>query len=68
MPDYDKNEESNYSIYEDANNLSEVLRYGRIEFVNDFDVEKILKTLDGNNTGYIIQVDKHFPIELHDKF
>ena len=48
--------------------MSEVLRYGRIEFVNDFDVEKILKTLDGNNTGYIIQVDKHFPIELHDKF
>ena len=46
MPDYDKNEESNYSIYDDANNLyacsmSEILKYGRIDFANDFDVDKI---------------------------
>ena len=73
MPDYDKNEESNCSIYEDANDLykcsmSEVLKYGRIEFVNDFDVDKILKTLDGTSTGYIIQVDIDFPIELNDEF
>ena len=46
MQDYDKNDASNYSIYEDANNLyacsmSEILKYGRIDFVNDFDVDKI---------------------------
>ena len=27
----------------------------------------ISKTHDDNNTGYIILVDTHFPIELHDK-
>ena len=27
----------------------------------------LIKTLDNNDTGYLIQVDMHFPIELHDK-
>ena len=27
----------------------------------------LIKTLDNNDTGNLIQVDMHFPIELHDK-
>ena len=73
MPDYNQNEESNYIIYEDAVNLygfsmSEFsLRYGGLEFVNKFNLDKILRTPDDNYTGYIIEVDLLVPIELHDK-
>ena len=34
---------------------------------NDFELDDILQTLDDNGTGYILDVDVHFPIELHDR-
>ena len=51
MPDYDKNEESNYIIYGDANNLygcsiNKFLPFVKREFVNEFDLDKILQTFD----------------------
>ena len=30
-------------------------------------VDTISSTLDGNASGYILEVDLHFPVELHDK-
>ena len=58
MPDHDKNEESNNIKYADANNLygcsiSEFLPHGEQyfvneEFVNEFDLYRILNKFDDN--------------------
>ena len=69
MPDYDKNEESNYSKYENANNLygcsmSEFLPHGKLEIVNEFDLDRISKTPDDKHTGYIIEVNLHFVLNF----
>ena len=50
MPDYDDNEETNYIIYADASNLygcsmSAFLPSGKLKFVNEFDLDKLLTTL-----------------------
>ena len=46
--------------------MCKCLPYWKQNCVNDFDLNKILTTpYDNNNTGCIIEVDLHFPIELH---
>ena len=73
MPDYDKNKPSNSITYEDANNLygsaiSKFLPYKDLKFESSVELADILKTADDNDIGYIVEVDVHFPIELHAKF
>ena len=73
MPYYDPNTPSNYIIYEDANNfygcsMSEYLPHKDFQFNNYIDFDTILNTLDDSETGYILEVDLHFPEELHYKF
>ena len=71
--DYDPNQPSNYIIYQDANNLygcsmSEYLPHKDLKFNNKIELDTILTTPDDNHTGYVFEVDLHFPVELHDKF
>ena len=37
-------------------------------FDNNVELDTILSTPDDNETGYILEVDLHFPVELHDKY
>ena len=72
VPDYDKDQQSNYILYLDANNLygcsmSEYLPYQDLVWDDDATLDLILETPDDNNKGYILEVDLHFPVELHDK-
>ena len=48
--------------------MSEFVLYGKLNCVNEGDLAKIFTTPDYNNTGYILEVDLHFPIEPHEKF
>jgi len=64
---YNKDEESKYVIYLDANNLygwamSKYLPTGGFKWVSDIDVTKIS---DENEKGYILEVDLEYPEELH---
>ena len=72
VDDYDPNQESNYLMYWDANNLygwamSQYLPDSNLRFI-DISLEEILQTPDDNDTGYTIECDLSFPKELHDKF
>jgi hypothetical protein len=72
MDDYNKDEESNYIMYWDANNLygwamSQHLPYKDLKFDNDVELETILNTSDDSDIGYFIECDLHFPKEIHDK-
>ena len=70
--DYDKDQPSTYIIYQDANNLygcsmSEHLPHKDFKFNYNVELDTILKTPDDNATGYILEADLHFPVELHAK-
>ena len=70
--DLDANQPSNFRLYEDANNLygcsmSKYLRHRDLKFKNKIELDTILKNPDDNETGYRLEVDLHFPVELHDK-
>ena len=73
MKNYDSSKPSQYIIYLDANNLygwaiSQYLPVGNYTWANanDFDAEKIIRMTDEQETGYIFDVDLHYPTELHD--
>ena len=73
LPDYDPNQQSNYIIYRDANNLygcamSVYLPYKDLEWDNFMKLEYILEAPDGDWTGHTSEVNLHFSVELHDKF
>ncbi|XP_057296227.1 uncharacterized protein LOC130625177 [Hydractinia symbiolongicarpus] len=72
---YNRDEESSYLQYLDANNL-----YGRamrqdlptdgfkwVSNVEAFTKRRIGKLVEGNKHGYILEVDIDYPKELHDK-
>ena len=72
LPDYDPNQQSNYTIYHDANNLcgcsmSGYLPYKDLEWDNLMELEYILEAPDDNWTGYISEEDLHFLAKVHDK-
>jgi len=72
MSEYDENTPDNYIMYWDANNLygwamSEPLPYKDLKFDSDVTLDTILNTDDNNETGYILEVDLHFPEDIHDK-
>ncbi|GBN09400.1 hypothetical protein AVEN_36814-1 [Araneus ventricosus] len=68
MKEYDKNKESNYLMYLDANNLygwamSQYLPYGGFRWVEEINVENIP---DISEKVYIVEVDLEYPKESHD--
>ena len=73
MKIYDKNKESSYIIYADANNLygwamSQKLPVDGFEWVEDLSVidEDFIKNYDeDSDIGYIIEVDIEYPNHLH---
>ena len=59
VPDYDKDQQSNYILYLDANNhygcsMSEYLPYQDLVWDDDATLDLILETPDDNNKGYIL--------------
>ena len=74
MKNYDKNEESSYIQYLDANNLygwamSQKLPVNGFKWFEDTSGinEQFIKSCDENNDkGYILEVDVKYPRKLHD--
>ena len=74
MNNYDKNEESSYIQYLDANSLyvwamSQKLPVNGYKWVNNISEinEEFINNYDGNNDkGYIPEVDVKYPTKLHD--
>ena len=74
MENYNKNEESSYIQYLDANNLyawamSQKLPVSNFKWVEDTSKinEKFIKNYNENsNKGYILEVDVKYPKKLHD--
>ena len=72
MNDFDESKPENYMMYWEANNLygyamSEALPSKNLQFNTDVTLEDILNTDDNNDVGYTVEVDLHFPEEIHDK-
>ena len=72
MENFDCNQDSNYLIYLDANNLYgwsmvQSLPYDKIKLDNTISIDDVLKTDDNNDVGYIVECDLHFPKEIHNK-
>ena len=73
MEEYDKNKETNYLQYLDANNLygwamSQPLPTGEFRWINcdGFDPENLINVLSKKNKyGYLLEVDIKYPRELH---
>ena len=72
MKNYDKNEESSYIQYLDANNfysraMSQKLPVNGFKWVNNEINEEFIKNYDENSDkGYILKVDVKYPRKLHD--
>ena len=74
MKNYDKNKESSYIQYLDANNLygwaiSQKLPVNGFKWINDvtkIDEEFIKNYNEDNDKGYILEVDVKYPKKLHD--
>ena len=74
MKDYDKNKESSYNQYLDANNLygwamSQKLLVNNFKWINNVSKinEKFIKNYDeDSDKGYIFEVDVNYPKRLHD--
>ena len=74
MKDYDKNKESSYIQYLDANNLygaamSKKLPMKGFKWMDDISRidEEFIKGYDENsNKGYVLEVDVNYPQELYD--
>ncbi|XP_043470555.1 DNA polymerase-like [Leptopilina heterotoma] len=71
MKNYNKNEDSSYIVYLDANNLYgwamiQALPYGGFEWVNDVDRSFNYNIGNDSNFGYILEVDLEYPHDLHE--
>ena len=74
MKNYDKNEESSFLMYLDANNLygcpmTEKIPVGNLILVKNASKidEKFIKNYDKNdNIGHFLKVDIEYPEQLHD--
>lgn len=70
MDDYNSDEQSNYLMYFDVNNLygwamMQSLPRSNFEWVH-LQVKEILDTPDDAQHGYLVEVDLEYPKELHD--
>ena len=73
MENYNRNEESSYIQYLDANNLygwamSQKLPVNGFKWIDSNEIdEEFIKNYNGNNKkGYILEVDVKYPKKLHD--
>ena len=73
LPDFDSNVESSYLAYLDANNLygwamSQFLPTDNFRFLSQNEIAKtdFLKIEDDAATGFVLEVDLHYPVHLHD--
>ncbi|CAB4039210.1 Gastrula zinc finger, partial [Paramuricea clavata] len=73
VPDYDPKQENSYVMYFDANNLygwamSQPLPTGEFDWLTDQEIAEldITDVADDNEQGYVLEVDLHYPSELHD--
>ena len=73
VPDYDPTQENSYVMYFDANNLygwamSQSLPTGEFDWLTEQEIVDLDNTnvADDNEEGYILEVDLHYPSELHD--
>ena len=73
VPDYDPTQENSYVMYFDANNLygstmSQPLPTGEFDWLTEQEIAAldITSVADDNEEGYILEVDLHYPTELHD--
>ena len=48
--------------------MSEYILHKDLKLKNSMDLKDILETPDDNDTGYLLEVDLHVPVKLHDKF
>ena len=48
--------------------MTQHLPFKDIKFDNNISLETVLSTSDESETGYILECDLTFPVELHDKF
>ena len=72
VEDYKPEAPNNYRMYWDAHNLygwamSQHLPYEGFNFNENITLDEILQTPDDSDEGHIIEVDLHFPPEIHDK-
>ena len=70
---YNKDEESSYISYLDANNLYgwamiQSIPYKNIKFDNDVTLPAILNTPDDSEIGYMVEADLEFPEKFHNKY
>ncbi|XP_028416044.1 uncharacterized protein LOC114539626 [Dendronephthya gigantea] len=73
IPDYDPEKETSYVMYLDANNLygwamSQPLPTGEFDWLTDQEIAEldITDVADDDEKGYILEVDLHYPSDLHD--
>ncbi|XP_043479037.1 uncharacterized protein LOC122509227 [Leptopilina heterotoma] len=72
MKKFDKNEDTSYIVYFDANNLYgwamvQPLPHGGFKWVENVDNSFDFNVADDAPTGYILEVDLDYPDHLHDK-
>ena len=48
--------------------MSEFLTHEKPQFDSNIKLDDILNAPDENATGYIVEVDLQFPVQVHDKF
>ena len=73
LPASAPNQKLNYIICKDDHNLStwarsEMLPYKDLKFEANIFILDMLRTLDENCRGYVIEMELDSPRELHDKF
>ena len=71
MRSYDSSEKSNYLMYFDVNNLygwamCQPLPYGDFEWVDDVASFDVTSVTSDSSTGYILEVDREYPQNLHE--
>ena len=48
--------------------MSEFLTHEKLQFDSSIKLDVTLNAPDENETGYIVEVDLQFPVQVHDKF
>jgi hypothetical protein len=71
MEDYDKDMDNTFISYLDANNLyghamNRPLPYKDFKWVDSISVDTIMNYDEKSDIGYTLEVDLHYPKELHD--
>ncbi|XP_067209958.1 uncharacterized protein [Linepithema humile] len=71
MPSYDPSEPSSYLMYYDVNNLygwamCQPLPYAKFRWVDDVENFNVMSVASDSATGYVLEVDLEYPVNLHD--